>query len=158
ANDGSVRIDQVAVTDATDMTLDRTSQPPAIDGKLDDAVWKQASPLAGFWASNKTTHQASLLTTAWMSYDDENLYIAIRNDEPHMDQLKAEVTERDGPVWNDDCNEIFIMPPEGDGAHLAINSANTQADLSMVRAATGDITQDQSWDGQWQSAVSKTDD
>lgn len=152
-----VWLDDVRLTDQTEAVIYPADYPPKIDGRLDDPAWKRATPLEGFWPNDNTAGEASLLTTAWMTYDKENLYIAIVNDEPHMEGLRAKITQRDGAVWSDDCDEVFIVPPDANGVHLAVNSLNTQADLAMVRDSAGDIQQNLGWNGQWQSAVAKGD-
>jgi hypothetical protein len=157
AAQGGVWLDDVQLTASDEPILHRTATPPTIDGRLDDAEWKDATPLEGFWHADRAANEASTLTTAYMAYDDDNLYIAFRNDEPHLDERHAKTTQRDGNIWSDDCVEAFIVPPKGQGVHLGVNSLNTQGDLALVRNEAGDIHQDKSWNGQWQSATATAD-
>ncbi|MBN1445549.1 MAG: hypothetical protein JW957_05535 [Candidatus Omnitrophica bacterium] len=53
---------------------------------------------------------AVVQTSFQIGYDNKNLYLAIQCYEPHIDGLKALCREHDGPVWQDDCIEIFIDP------------------------------------------------
>ena len=54
-----------------------TNTPPIIDGKLDDAIWKDAIPISGFKSfSPDFGKDASERTIAYAAYDSENLYFA----------------------------------------------------------------------------------
>ncbi len=84
---------------------------PTIDGILDDAVWKQVSALQAFvpYVLNKPeTVKAS--TLAWLSYDDENLYVAVYCTEPSMDALNVVGTKQDRDVWLGDSVDLFLTP------------------------------------------------
>ncbi len=92
------------------VTATRTTQnPPAIDGDLTDICWQDHN-------SARLTHfvtpdmhgLADPQTEALVCFDDDNLYIAVRCDEPQPEKLLMEQTERDGPVWQDDCVELFL--------------------------------------------------
>ena len=79
---------------------------PVIDGKLDDACWSHL-PSAGPFV-DKNSKPATPQTILRFGYDKQNLYIAARIEEPEMEKIKANVTERDGGVWRDDDLEIFL--------------------------------------------------
>jgi len=57
---------------------------PKIDGKLDDNVWKKASQLGPFQKFRTATHPLETKTMGYMAYDEANLYIGIRVDDPEM--------------------------------------------------------------------------
>jgi hypothetical protein len=74
----------------------RTDSPPVIDGRLDDPVWRNTPPLAGF----KTfipdfDREPSQKTVAYMAYDAENLYFAFKCYDREPDKIKAAVASRD---------------------------------------------------------------
>ena len=74
----------------------RTDVPPAIDGRLDDAVWREAPTLSAF----KTFipdfgREPSEKTVASMAYDAENLYFAFKCYDREPDKIKAAVASRD---------------------------------------------------------------
>lgn len=89
--------------------MNRLSSSPVIDGKLDDAAWKDAARVSGFSLYNKL-EMAEAQTEAWFGYDDKGLYIAFRCMEPDPDKLTMNVTERDAGVFRDDCVEFFVAP------------------------------------------------
>jgi hypothetical protein len=74
----------------------RVTVPPTIDGRLDDAAWKDAPSVSGF----KTfipdfAREPGQPTTAWMAYDAENLYFAFKCFDREPDKIKAAVASRD---------------------------------------------------------------
>lgn len=129
---------------------------PVLDGKLNDECWQKAVPLASFYRSDDDAVPAKVATTAYLSYDDNNFYIAFKNDEPDMNKIKGTVTERDGSIWNDDCNEIFIAAPNGNTYQFLVNSINGQCDARIFTKVPGDpYTSDVKWNGTWTSVASK---
>jgi hypothetical protein len=53
----------------------KVNPAPVIDGALDDAVWKEAPSVSGFWCTDLNKEPAEP-TTLWLGYDDRNLYFA----------------------------------------------------------------------------------
>jgi len=105
------------------VTAVRTNAPPILDGDLSDACWMKACPLDGFVLHNEPV-LAVRQTTAYVAYDDANLYIAFRCTEPDPGKIKAEVDRADGRVWTDDCVEVFMDPAHEHEQHyqLVVNS------------------------------------
>ena len=68
-------------------------------------------------------------TRVWVSRTEGALKFHIECQEPLMPQTFANVTTRDGAVWNDDCVEVFLMPSGWkEYAHFIVNSLGTQYD------------------------------
>ena len=110
---------------------------PVIDGKLDDACWSYL-PSAGPFV-DKNSKVATQQTALRFGYDKQNLYIAARLEEPEMDKVKANVTERDGGVWRDDVLEIFLGTKGKVSPFMVfrINSLGTLEETSMDADAKG---------------------
>jgi len=53
------------------------------------------------------TKYRTLLKAAW---SQEALYLAFDLQEPSPWELRANITQRDGGVWEDDCVEVFVSP------------------------------------------------
>ena len=73
----------------------KTNSPPILDGRLDDPVWAQAASVTDFetFIPEFGKKQAEK-TTAYMAYDEQNLYFAFRClDLPG--QIKAALSRRD---------------------------------------------------------------
>jgi len=85
-------------------TLPRLATPPVLDGKLDDAAWKQAGVVDDFRTAPAEEDKDPNQTTVLVGYDDDNLYFGIRCNEAKMDKLHLV----NSPVYTDDCLEIFV--------------------------------------------------
>jgi concanavalin A-like lectin/glucanase superfamily protein/cellulose/xylan binding protein with CBM9 domain len=100
---------------------------PKIDGKLDDAVWKQANFFGDFvyFYKGKT---ASPQTEIAISAGKDRVYFAIRCFEPNISKLVAPKRHPGDMAFNDDLVEIFIDPDtSGDHyIHLALTAGNFQ--------------------------------
>src|SRR5438105_174746 len=81
--------------------IPRFDQPPAIDGKLDDEVWKQAVKLKDFYQTTPGDNIApSQPTEVFLGYDSKFLYVAFRcYDDPA--KVRANIARRDD-IFNDD--------------------------------------------------------
>jgi hypothetical protein len=80
---------------------------PVIDGKLDDAVWKQAVVLKDFYQVDPGDNTPpSKPTEVLLGYDAKNFYIAYKcYDEP--DKIRATVSKRDS-IFSDDYVGFFL--------------------------------------------------
>lgn len=86
-----------------------TQNPPAIDGDLTDTCWQEHnSTRLTHFVTPEMARLADPQTEALVCFDTDNLYIAVRCDEPKPDKLRMEQTERDGRIWQDDCVELFL--------------------------------------------------
>lgn len=113
---GLVLLFLVACSDDTDIpdplgrtlkthTIPYTQAPIKIDGKLDEAGWKSAKAVDPFvfpWEVGKNEG-----TRARLLWDDQYLYVSFVCDDSN---ISAEHTERDSPVYRDDCVEVFTSP------------------------------------------------
>ena len=81
--------------------IPRFDQPPAIDGKLDDEVWKQAVKLKDFYQTSPGDNIApSQATEVFLGYDTKFLYVAFHcYDDPS--RVRANIAKRDD-IFNDD--------------------------------------------------------
>ena len=116
----------------------RVEQPPAMDGKLDDPVWKEAKWQEGFTELG-TGKPAETLTRFAVAYDDRFLYVAIRSSEPNLDKLKAKVTKRDAlDLYRDDSVELFVAPgpQRTDYYQYDVNPKGTVADAVGRQSGT----------------------
>jgi len=138
----------------------RTAAAPLIDGSLADDCWAEALPLEPFRKLTLGT-PANHQSTAYLLYDADYLYIGVQCQEPQADRIRAEVTQRDGPVFGDDCIEIFLVPPASPVLarfeerlryfHLVANTLGTRYDEIGLEAPG-------SFDGQWQAAAARGED
>ena len=124
-------------------------QPPTIDGQLDDPIWRKATALEPFvpvLASGREA--ASVQTVAWLTYDQENLYLAVRCEEPNMKALKIVGEKRDDAVWDGDSVDLFVGEKPGvPYYHIILNPANIRWDARYA------ATEDTSWNPECRSAT-----
>lgn len=85
----------------------RFDAPPVIDGKLDEAMWRQAATFKDFWQTAPGDNVApSKPTIAYMGYDERHLYIAFHCfDDP--EKIRATVAKRDN-VFGEDNVRVWL--------------------------------------------------
>ncbi|MCK4324351.1 MAG: hypothetical protein KAW89_07465 [Armatimonadetes bacterium] len=123
---------------------------PEIDGIVGRQEWGQAAVLSEFVTLGGES-RVQLPTTVYVGYTEQALYVGARLFDPNPQQLRREVTQRDGEVWRDDCLELFVdtAGERQDYAHLAVNALGTKYD-SYDRVVTEDF--------QWEAAATIHDD
>ena len=85
-----------SAADATFFRPLKTGSPPAIDGRLDDAVWGEApSVVLERTFIPDFGREASERTVAYMAYDAETLYFAFKCYDREPDKIKAAIASRD---------------------------------------------------------------
>lgn len=82
----------------------RVTQPPKLDGKLDDAAWA-AAPSTGSFVNTMTGGPQSPRTEAKLVWDDKNLYIAFDNADT---DAWSSLGKRDDKLWTQEADEIMI--------------------------------------------------
>ena len=90
ANPDSIPRRVVRVTAPTDSSavVIRASQSPVIDGRDDDAAWREAPAITGFRQWRPTGGKAPRFRTeAKIAYDAANLYVFVRAYDPHPDSI-----------------------------------------------------------------------
>ena len=91
------------------MWVPKPKVAPVIDGKLDDAAWKQAKAvelgfLTGRW--EKPTQK----TVARVLADEKAVYLAVECGESQPERMISAGKQRDGELWNGDTVELFLDP------------------------------------------------
>src|SRR5688572_228918 len=113
--------------------VERTAQPPTIDGVLDDELWKQNALPLGDWISYNPLRgdrmSMQLRTEVRIAYDDRNLYFAFHCFDSEPDKIRTNISRRDS-VFNDDWIALSL-DSAGTGQtayHLFINPSGVQMD------------------------------
>lgn len=116
---------------AAAIELPRVNAPVAIDGDLSDAAWQSAAKLEQFYEYQRGDNVAPPVpTTAYVMYDDRNLYIGIDCRDPEPSKIRAPFIDRDR-VFGDQDNVAVILDARGDGKvalQLRTNPRGIQAD------------------------------
>ncbi|NUO62067.1 MAG: carbohydrate binding family 9 domain-containing protein [Gemmatimonadaceae bacterium] len=125
----------------------RADQPPVIDGREDDPVWRSAPARSDFLEFRPNEGKQPRFRTEFKAaYDDRNLYVFIRAFDPHPDSIMTALTRRDerGP-----SDQLKIMidsyHDRRSGFEFAVNPVGVKRDYAMYN----DSEEDQSWDGIW---------
>jgi len=88
--------------------INRTAEPPKIDGLIEDACWKNIQSVSGFIQYNPVNGaKASEETYVWMAYDSKNLYFAFFMEDSQPDKIWAELTPRNDYEENDSITVIL---------------------------------------------------
>jgi hypothetical protein len=118
-----------------EMHIERAEGNIRIDGYLDDDGWTGAAYIDQFSEIEPGENiRPPVFTEAWITYDDENLYVAFKaHDDPR--QIRASLRNRD-EIFQDDWVGI-ILDPYGDATRayeLFANPLGIQGDLLMSRS------------------------
>src|ERR1041385_5674962 len=115
----------------TPLTLPRAQGPITLDGDLSDPGWKGAFVIDKWFEYYKSDNaEPPMKQTAYVTYDDRNLYIAVdcRDDDPS--KIRAPLVERD-QVFGDQDNVAVFVDARGEGKvalELRVNPRNVQGD------------------------------
>jgi hypothetical protein len=131
----------------------RTSKPPDIDGRLDDAPWQDARVETNFTQNfPDEAKPPTERTELRVLYDDDAIYIAVRCFDSHPDQIVGRLTRRDRDVDSDKVTvDISSKNDNASAYHFQVNAAGVQ--LDGIRFNDTDLGTD--WDGRWYAASSR---
>ena len=135
----------------------RVESPPKIDGKLDDAAWKNV-PIANNFVmmrpDNGKPEPDTHKTEVKLVYNDDAIYISAKMYDPEPSKIPAEFTNRDN-IGNSDFFLITINPND-DGQNpfeFLVTSSGAQADSKVSNG-----NEDFNWSAVWESDISINDD
>jgi hypothetical protein len=139
--------------------LIRAATKPLLDGRLTDSCWQTAPTLRTF--GGRTGGLSTVESTAvWIARDDSLLYIAARCTDSAAARLKANITTRDGKVYEDDHLNIVLDfdrragVDSGEYYQVFVNPAGAVADRKCW-FESGESRKDYAWNGNWQVATGK---
>lgn len=111
----------------------KISKPIIIDGKDDDDSWETA-PWSDFFEDIEGSRkpQPTYPTRMKMLWDEQNLYIYARLEEPHV---WGDITTHDAIIYHNNDFEVFIKPFEHLSTYyeIEVNTLNTIMDLAMPK-------------------------
>jgi len=127
------------------VSVPKVATAPRLDGIIEPKEWAAAAPLSPFVLVGGRGQPVNP-TSVYIMYTSHSLYIGAVMTDPNAANLKADVAERDGPVWEDDSLELFFDTDDQHKTyiHLAVNPQETQYDALM---------QDKSADYRWKAEV-----
>jgi hypothetical protein len=155
----------------------KTTRKITIDGEVDLEEWRDAAEVTGMVHSTLEHGGTRMLakdqTRYFVTYDDENLYVAmisampekVKND-PHMTAgmgglLKTTEGAHDAAVDNDDVFEVDVFIPRrnGDLYRLVVNGINTTYDYTTGGYAPESVLKgiDINWEPKWEAKANRVD-
>ena len=91
------------------ISIHRASGNVIVDGKLDDDVWSSAARVEDWIEYRRTDNLAApVKTTAWLTFDDTNLYVAFRAEDPDPRKIRAPFVDRDRVLADQDWVAILL--------------------------------------------------
>lgn len=131
----------------TEIRAHQAKVPVTVDGKLDDAVWKQAELRDDFKQQFPIDNGTpSMRTTVQVAFDAKNLYIGVQAFDPSPEEIQAPLARRDSLVPADFIEVVLDTRHDHDnGYYFRINAGGVLAD--------GEIHDDNrinfDWDAVW---------
>ena len=112
----------------------KASTAPTLDGKLDDACWRDAEGGEFRVGYDADAPPPEIKTTVRAVWSAKGITFAFRLQEPDMKGLKANLTGRDEQVYIDDCIEVFLDPKGefGDYFQIVVNAKGAVFDASSL--------------------------
>src|SRR5690349_548731 len=112
----------------------RTPSPPRIDGRIDDAAWSSAPRVGGFVQFRPAPGAAATQDTdVQITYDDEALYIAVRNRDTDVDSIVSRLARRDENAQSEWFTVLVDSYRDRRTAFaFAVNPAGVKRDYTIV--------------------------
>ena len=108
----------------------RTRERPRVDGRLDDAVWRDALHITDFVQQSPVEGApASEATDVWIAYDSQNFYLAVHAHYADPSLLRANRIDRDQAFEDDNVAIYFDTFLDQNRAYrFSVNGYGVQGD------------------------------
>ncbi|HEX6204002.1 MAG TPA: DUF5916 domain-containing protein, partial [Thermoanaerobaculia bacterium] len=140
---------QNGVTRGEPISIVRVDEPFAIDGRLDEPGWQQATAVDSWLETNPGDNQpAKVANLARLAYDDRFFYAAFEFADPNPGAIRAPLGDRDHvPSYTDYGGVILDTRNDGKTAVLLLtNPRGIQYDAVSSDASGEDSSPDFFWD------------
>jgi hypothetical protein len=134
----------------------RVVEPPTIDGRLNETIWRNAEPLTGFTQAEPLEGQpASEQTEVRLLYDDTAIYVGATLHDSNTAQIIVTDTSRDAGLGEQDSFQVIFdtFHDLQNGFVFGTNAAGIQYD-AQVRSQGG---ANSNWDASWEVQTSMTE-
>ena len=124
----------------------RLAAPLQIDGRLDEALYRDVEPITGFvQIEPEEGAPATEKTEIWIAFDADNVYVTFRCWETHPERIVAKEMRRDNSnIWGGDDNVSFMLDTFHDKrstVEFTMNSIGGRQD--------GQSFNERQWSGDW---------
>ncbi|HWG35223.1 MAG TPA: DUF5916 domain-containing protein [Gemmatimonadaceae bacterium] len=153
---GSASVDSVRLGPRTVMAVRIDGSAPAVDGSLDDPVWRHAFADPRTTASDfveqgpRPGTDPALRTIAAFAFDDEAMYVAVRAFDNSPDSIVAPYPRRDDETTSD---WIFVELDTRHDRRNAFSMGCNPRSVEVDGVFVDDVNYDYSWNGVWQCAA-----
>ncbi|NOY79575.1 MAG: carbohydrate binding family 9 domain-containing protein [Kiritimatiellaeota bacterium] len=134
----------------------RAATPPTLDGRLNDACWRNARPATRF-SIYRSGAPSAFRTEARICYDDRNLYIGVTCFSEKGSKIKGAVRPHDSGLFGDDHVEVMVDPGKSGENYYQFCVNAYGATWDGARTQAGAVT-DRDWNGGWIAKVHRGDD
>ncbi len=138
-------------SDSYSVRMVQASEPPKIDGKLDDAVWAEAAVISNFTQVRPRENVPPTEKTEVRLLQDSNfLYVGIRAYDSEPEKLIAKEMQRDVSLRSEDRLSFTIDPFHNlrSGYYFAMNPRGSRLD-GLVTPGVDQGGYQSEWDGIW---------
>ncbi len=141
---------------ARTVTAIRAPRAPALDGRDDDAIWRNAPRYAGLRQFSPREDAAPTFPTEFrVAYDDAALYVFVRAYDPHSDSSVHALARRDQAVPTDEISVLIDSYNDGrTGYEFAVSLDGVRSDVLWY----ADTRSDTAWDAVWQVSTHRESD
>jgi hypothetical protein len=135
----------------------RTDTPPVIDGDVSDTCWESCSAVTRLNPGYDEPVEGE--TEFAFACDADNLYLSAVCYDPKMVDVTSDVTDRDGPVYSDDCIGYFLQPnPDSMVVYqIYVNPAGAVFDQKITFDESMWYDANRAWDGEYDVATQSVD-
>ena len=118
----------------------RASVPPRVDGRLDDAIWQDATRITEFVQQQpRDGAPASEQTEVYVAYDSSNLYIGVYAHYSDPSHIRANRSDRDRTFADDTVSVFFDTFLDQQRAYVfSVNGYGVQGD-SILDSRSGSM-------------------
>ena len=135
----------------------RIAGPIKVDGKLDDAVYRQVEPLTTFIQSEPRQGAPSTeRTEAWVMFDDANLYLACRCWDEHPERMVLNEMRRDSANLRNNDNFAVALDTFHDRRNGFLFTI-TPLGAILDALALDERTYNSDWNTVWQAKAGRFD-
>ena len=150
----AVQIDHDAIRASRIATAVKITEKITLDGRLDEAVWKEAPAATDFFQKQPNNGApASERTEVRFAYDEDNFYVGVICFDSQPDKLLIKDLREDFDFGTTDLVQIFIdsLHDRRSGFTFVVNPAGARRDSQISTLGGGN----QDWDGVWDAKVSQ---
>jgi len=87
-------VTEVLLAQSSIVQVSKAQLPVKIDGVLNESIWQTSAPISlAFETDPANNKPATVQTTCYIAYDEENLYLACMAEDPDPGQIRAFITD-----------------------------------------------------------------